>query len=90
MCAKFTGKTCLVPRSDEFECQGQSSKVKVTRDKTEIIAASSPMTMHCKACAVCAANDVQQRRDHSVSAEGGDRVTEVHGDACGVCLVKHL
>jgi len=22
-CAKFTGRTCLVPCSDEFECQGQ-------------------------------------------------------------------
>jgi len=33
ICAKFTGKTCLVPRSDEFEGQGQRSNVKVTRDK---------------------------------------------------------
>ena len=33
MCAKFTGKTCLVPLSDQFECEGQMSKVKVTRDK---------------------------------------------------------
>jgi len=24
ICAKFTRKTCLVPRSKEFECQGQS------------------------------------------------------------------
>jgi len=31
--AKFAGKTCLVPRSDEFECQGQRSMVKVTTDK---------------------------------------------------------
>jgi len=23
ICAKFTGKTCLVPGCDEFECQGQ-------------------------------------------------------------------
>jgi len=23
ICAKFTGRTCLVPYSDEFECQGQ-------------------------------------------------------------------
>ena len=30
ICAKFTQKTCLVLRSDEFECQGQRSKV-VTR-----------------------------------------------------------
>ena len=33
ICAKFTQKTCLVICSDEFECQGQKSKVKVTRDK---------------------------------------------------------
>jgi len=26
ICAKFAGKTCLVPRSDEFECQGQMSR----------------------------------------------------------------
>jgi len=34
ICAKFTTKTCLVLRSDEFECQSQRSKVKVTRGKT--------------------------------------------------------
>ena len=35
ICAKFTRKTRLVPRleSEEFEGQGQKSKVKVTRDK---------------------------------------------------------
>jgi len=32
-CTKFTGKTCLVLRSDEFECQGQRPKVKVTRQE---------------------------------------------------------
>ena len=42
ICAKFTRKTCLVPRSDEFECQGQRSKIKVTRDKTGKTAESSP------------------------------------------------
>jgi len=26
ICAKFTGRTCLVPRSDEFDCQGQMSR----------------------------------------------------------------
>jgi len=31
--AKLTGKTLLVPRSDEFEGQGQRSKVMVTRAK---------------------------------------------------------
>ena len=29
-------KTCLVPRSDEFQFQGQRSKVKITRDKNDI------------------------------------------------------
>jgi len=36
ICAKLTEKTCFVPRSDEFEGQGQKSKVKVTRDKNGI------------------------------------------------------
>jgi len=36
ICTRFTWKTCLVPLSDNFECQGQRSKVKGqgrTRDK---------------------------------------------------------
>jgi len=33
ICTKLAVKTCLVPRSDESECQGQRSKVRVTRDK---------------------------------------------------------
>ena len=41
ICAKFTKKTCLVPRSGEFEGQGQRSKVKVTRDKNGIFSAIS-------------------------------------------------
>jgi len=36
ICAKFTWKKCLVPRSDEFEDQGERSKVKITRDKNSI------------------------------------------------------
>jgi len=36
ICDKFTWKTCLVPRSNEFEGHGQRSKVKVTRDKNGI------------------------------------------------------
>jgi len=39
ICAKFTRKACLVPRSDEFEGQCQRSKVKVTRDKRRHILA---------------------------------------------------
>jgi len=36
ICAKFTRKTCLVACSEEFEDQGQISKIKVTRDKNGI------------------------------------------------------
>jgi len=36
ICAKFTHGKRLVPRSDEFECQGQRSKVKVSRDKNAL------------------------------------------------------
>jgi len=37
ICAKFTLKTFLVPRSDEFECQGQMSTAKVTTDKKRAV-----------------------------------------------------
>jgi len=40
-CDKFTRKMCLVPRSDEFEGQGQRSKVKVTRDKKTVLSVLS-------------------------------------------------
>jgi len=62
ICAKFIRKTCFDPRSDEFECEGQRSKAKVTRDKkNEKTLLSHP---HCKACAVrrYAANDVTQQQ----------------------------
>ena len=36
ICAKFTEKMCLAPCSDEFECEGQRSNVKVIRDKNGI------------------------------------------------------
>jgi len=52
ICTKFTGKTCLVPRSNESECQGQRSKVKVIRGQNRE-PASSPFTVHCKVCAIC-------------------------------------
>jgi len=42
ICAKFTEKTCLVRRSDESECQGQRSKVKVTREKNALCTAITP------------------------------------------------
>jgi len=42
ICAKFISKTCLVPRSEEFECQGQRSKVNVTRDKNALCTPITP------------------------------------------------
>ena len=50
--AKFTGKTCLVSRSDKFECQGQRSKVKVSRDKNALCAPITPATTEWNALAV--------------------------------------
>jgi len=42
-----------IKMAPEFECQGQRSKVKVTRDKKQRkTAESSPLTMHSRACAV--------------------------------------
>ena len=59
ICAKFTGKTCLVPRSNEFECQGQRAKVKVTMDKKCTNGMRSVQITSC-----CS------RRDHFVAVEG--------------------
>jgi len=42
ICVKFTGKTCLVPCSDAFECHSQRSKVKVTRDKKALCTPITP------------------------------------------------
>jgi len=44
ICAKFTVKLCLVCCSDEFECHGH--KVKVTRDKNELMH-SVPYAVRC-------------------------------------------
>ena len=72
ICAKFTVMTCLVSSSDEFECQGQTSNVKVTRDKTGKTAESSPLTVHYKACAVRRTLQVTSRssRRHNSVAVG--------------------
>jgi len=42
ICAIFARKTCLVLRFDEFECQGQRSKDKVTRDKNAMCTQNTP------------------------------------------------
>jgi len=60
ICAKFTEKTCLVPHSDEFQCQGQRSKVKVTRDKKRAVHSHhSPAATEWN---TLAANDVTQQK----------------------------
>jgi len=55
--------------SHEFECQGQSSKVKVTKDKNMLSAADSPgcVRMVCARCKqVCSSSG----RAHVVAAKG--------------------
>jgi len=42
ICTKFTRKTCLVLRSEKFECQGQRSKIKVTRNKKALCIYNTP------------------------------------------------
>jgi len=49
ICARFTGKTCLVPRSDEFECQRSTSPG--TKKNEKLL--SSPLTMDGKTCVIC-------------------------------------
>jgi len=51
---------CLVPRSDDFECQCQKSKVKVTRDKKTHLALTSPLVAY--EWYALAANNVRQQR----------------------------
>jgi len=53
ICAKFTQKICLVLRSDEFECQDQKSKVKVTRDKNRPVHSQHLRGMNGMECPRC-------------------------------------
>jgi len=45
VCAKFTWKTCLVLCSYEFACQGQRSKVRVTRNKKRTVHSEHPAVL---------------------------------------------
>jgi len=83
ICAKFTMTTCLVARTDEFECQGQGqmSMSPGTKQKT---AESFPLTMQCIVTSLTRTPKNMQttcsrRRDYCVAA-GGDGVTGVHAD----------
>jgi len=75
ICAKFTGKTCFVPLSDKFECQGQRSKVKVTRDKKRAVHSHHPWQW--RNGPVCCMQHV------TMHCQRGQ-------PACCLCLVKHL
>ena len=77
--SKFTGRTCLVPRSNEFECQGQRS----TSSGTENALSATVTPASCEWYELAAKSS---ERHHCVAAAEGDS----GGLACGVCLVKHL
>jgi len=85
---------------EEFECQGQSSKVKVTRNKNALC---TPITTRhrrngpfCCMMLFCSER-VCSRMDHSITTGGWLEYTESVGEVwstlrpvCGLCLVKHL
>ena len=71
VCAKFTGKTCLDTRSDEFECQGQRSKVKVTGDKNRAVHSYRPRQRR-NGTRSLQMTSRSSGRNHSVAAGGGD------------------
>jgi len=48
ICAKFTVKTCLVPRSDKFECQGPRSKLPGTKSTLSTPVTSRMVYACCK------------------------------------------
>jgi len=77
ICAKLTGKTCLVPRLDAIECQDQRSKVKIIRDKFpphwKCIEMRSLKITSCS------------KRDHSIATRGGDDSAETALAKCDLC-----
>jgi len=82
--AKFTGKTCLVPCSEEFECQGQRSKVKVTRHKNALCTPITP-----------GSDGMERARCKWRHAAVDGTIASLPGVTsgacvCGLCLVKHL
>jgi len=69
ICAKFTKKTCLVLRSDAFECQGQKSKV--TWDKKNPLCTHDTSAVWTEWIALVADN-VAQAADATIrSLQGG-------------------
>jgi len=64
ICAKFTGKACLVPRLEEFECQGQRSKFRSLGTKTLCALQSPPVATEWNVLA--AITSFSSRRDHGL------------------------
>jgi len=75
ICVKFTGKTCFVPHSEEFECQGERSKVKVTRDKNALSTLITPR-QHANGMCCC--------KQHAAAADG--TIPSLPGDNFGACV----
>jgi len=67
ICAKFTEKTCLILSSDEFERQGQKSKVKVTRNKKRAVHSNHPRQRR-DGTRSLQITSRSSRRQHSVAA----------------------
>jgi len=77
ICAKFTHKTCLVLCSDEFEYQGQKSKVKIIRDKKRALHSQHPPVS--TEWNMLIANNVTQAADATIlSLLRGDLLACVH------------
>jgi len=67
ICAKFTRKTCLIPCSDEFECQGQRSMSRgQNRENCRgVIHIDNALRGVCRTLQMTC----RRRRDHSVAIE---------------------
>jgi len=83
ICAKFATKTCLAPRSEEFEGQGQRSKVKGHQEQKRDISADISGTAE-RFC------DTFTRKTCLVSGSNEFEGQEFRRPACGLCLEKHF
>jgi len=89
ICAKFTVNMCLVPRSDEFECQGQRWRSPGTKIEKLL---RYPHWQCIGRRALYAVHDVIRVRVQSGPfhrSRGGDGSACWRRLACGVCWVKH-
>jgi len=70
ICAKFTRKTCLVLRWDDFECQGRKSEVKVTSDINVLCTTRGMEWIERNGTRSLQNRHASSRRDDSIAAEG--------------------